>query len=110
MSSPTLPVEMPLISSKKIAGQENNMEDDEDFIVLKNAILLNTDQVQVREWRNFIIENWQKLTEHLENATILLVGGRHGKESGEIGPTGENLIYNLEKQVHSYLVLICFVF
>ena len=82
-------------------------EEDADFIVLKNAILLNTDEVQVREWRNFIIEKWQKLTEHLVNATILLVGGRHGKESGEIGPPGENVMYNLEKQVHlTYLFRI----
>ena len=70
MSSPTLPVELTMISSKKIAEQENNMEDDEDFIVLKNAILLNTDQVQVREWRNFIIENWQKMAAKMFTGTI----------------------------------------
>ena len=55
---------------------EKKMEDDGDFIVLKNAILLNRREVAAREWRNFILENWQKLTEHLENATILMIHTR----------------------------------
>ena len=75
------------------------MEDDGDFIVLKNAILLNRREVAAREWRNFILENWQKLTEHLENATILMIAGRHGKESGDIGPYQDTLLWTHEQQV-----------
>ena len=75
------------------------MEDDGDFIVLKNAILLNRREVAAREWRNFILENWQKLTEHLENATIMLIAGRHGKASGDIGPYQDSLLWTHEQQV-----------
>ena len=75
------------------------MEDDGDFIVLKNAILLNRREVAAREWRVFILHNWQKLTEHLENATILMMAGRHGKENGDIGPNEDIILWNHENQI-----------
>ena len=97
--SSSLPVEIPMIRCTEKAELENKMEDDGDFIVLKNAILLNRREVAAREWRNFILENWQKLTEHLENATIMLIAGRHGKASGDIGPYQDSLLWTHEQQV-----------
>ena len=50
----------------------------------KRAVLLNKRKVSTREWRNFVIENWDSLTEDLKDATILWLAGRHGLETGRI--------------------------
>ena len=72
---------------------------DENFVIEKNAVLLNKKEIQAREWRNYIINNWDTLTEHLENATILIIAGRHGKRSGAIGPYEDTLFVTHQRQV-----------
>ena len=58
----------------------------------KGAVLLNKFQVQPREWRQYLMEHWVRLTEDLKDATILLLGGRHGLETGRIGQKDERLM------------------
>ena len=55
----------------------------------KRAVLLNKRKVSTREWRNFVIENWDSLTEDLKDATILWLAGRHGLKTGKIGSKDE---------------------
>ena len=65
---------------------------DDNFVVQKNAVLLNKRGIQAREWRNYIIENWDRLTENLKDAVILIITGRHGKSDGSIGHYDENVV------------------
>ena len=67
--------------------------------VVKNAVMLNKRRVQVREWLKYFKTNWYKLTENLQDATILILGGRHGNEDGSIGPQEDVLILNHENLV-----------
>ena len=67
--------------------------------VVKNAVMLNKRRVQVREWLKYFKTNWYKLTENLQDATILIIGGRHGNEDGSIGPQEDVLILNHENLV-----------
>ena len=71
----------------------------QNLIVQKSAILLNNREVQVREWLNYLIDNWASLTESLRDSTILIFAGRHGMESGMIGPSDDSLIPQHEKLV-----------
>ena len=80
------------------------MED--NFVVEKSAVLLNKRKIAAREWKNYIIDNWDQLTQHLQSgATILILAGRHGDESGSIGPSDKNLISTHAKQVKLDLVI-----
>ena len=67
--------------------------------VEKCAILLNRREVQAIQWRNYMEKNWEELTAHLQNATILFLTGRHGLEDGSIGPQDENVKSNQIRQV-----------
>ena len=58
----------------------------------KGAVLLNKHKVQTREWLEYLDENWVKLTDGLRETTILLLAGRHGLETGRIGPKDDRLI------------------
>ena len=78
---------------------------EDNFVIVKNAVLLNRKEIQAREWRNYIINNWNTLTEHLNNATILIIAGRHGKQSGAIGPKDDSLFETHQKQVKAELNL-----
>ena len=71
----------------------------QNLIVQKGAILLNNRQVQVREWLDYLKDNWASLTESLRDFTILILAGRHGNEDGTIGPSEDVLILNHEKLV-----------
>ena len=67
--------------------------------VQKSAILLSNRQVQVREWLEYLIDNWASLTESLRDFTILILAGRHGMEDGLIGPSDDRIIPQHEKLV-----------
>ena len=71
----------------------------QNLIVQKGAILLNNRQVQVREWLDYLKDNWASLTESLRDFTILILAGRHGNEDGTIGPAEGALIPQHEKLV-----------
>ena len=71
----------------------------QNLIVQKGAILLNNRQVQVREWLDYLKDNWANLTESLRDFTILILAGRHGMEDGIIGPSDDSLIPQHEKLV-----------
>ena len=58
----------------------------------KGAVLLNKHEVQTREWLEYLKKNWVKLTDDLREATILVLAGRHGLETGRIGPKDDRLI------------------
>ena len=44
-------------------------------------------------------DNWNELTAHLRDATILVLTGRHGNESGSIGPAEDFLTKEQIQQV-----------
>ena len=82
------------------------------LIDLKSSVLLSSTEVQARQWMKYLKEHWKDLTIGLHNATILILAGRHGQESGAIGDaeffqdeaTGEQknrLMYNHERLVSS---------
>ena len=71
----------------------------QNLILQKSAILLNNRKVQVREWLDYLIDNWASLTESLRDSTILILAGRHGMEDGMIGPSDDSLIPQHEKLV-----------
>ena len=82
------------------------------LIDLKSSVLLSSTEVQARQWMKYLKEHWKDLTIGLHNATILILTGRHGQESGAIGDaeffqdeaTGEQknrLMYNHERLVSS---------
>ena len=82
------------------------------LIDLKSSVLLSSTEVQARQWMKYLKEHWKDLTIGLHNATILILTGRHGQESGAIGDaeffqdeaTGEQknlLMHNHERLVSS---------
>ena len=58
----------------------------------KGAVLLNKQEVETIEWLHYVKNNWDRLTENLRDATILLLAGRHGLESSRIGPKDDRVI------------------
>ena len=87
-----------------------------DLKVHKKSLLLSDRQVQAREWLKLLKKDWKDLTDGLQNATILILAGRHGQEDGAIGDaeffqdktSGEKknvLVYNHENLVCSFNTL-----
>ena len=87
-----------------------------DLKVHKKSLLLSDRQVQAREWLKLLKKDWEDLTYGLQNATILILAGRHGQEDGAIGDaeffqdktSGEKknvLVYNHENLVCSFNTL-----
>ena len=87
-----------------------------DLKVHKKSLLLSDRQVQAREWLKLLKKDWEDLTFGLQNATILILAGRHGQEDGAIGDaeffqdktSGEKknvLVYNHENLVCSFNTL-----
>ena len=72
---------------------------DSNKTMLKCAVLLNKREIQAIEWRHFMEDNWNELTAHLRDATILVLTGRHGNESGLIGPAEDFLTEEQVQQV-----------
>ena len=70
-----------------------------DIKVQKCAVLLNQNEVTTREMRCYFEKNWDELTAHLQNATILFLSGRHGLEDGSIGPQDDNVMIHQREQV-----------
>ena len=58
---------------------------DPNLQICKGAVLLNKDMVSARDWKEYLIKNMQDLIDHLQDATIVILAGRHGQESGAIG-------------------------
>ena len=77
-------------------------QSDDNLTVVKNAVLLNKGEVQVREWLKYFKENWHDLTQNLRNATIVILAERHGNEDGSIGPSENVLMLNHEKFVRYF--------
>ena len=71
----------------------------------KSAILLSKDIVSVQEWKNYLQDNWDSLTKSLTNCTILILGGRHGKDDGKIGEWQDGLKEHFNMLV-SFLTLL----
>ena len=72
---------------------------EENLRAQKCAVLLNQIEVTTRDWRCYLEKNWDELTTHLQNATILFLSGRHGLEDGSIGPQDEWVTKNQVQQV-----------
>ena len=53
---------------------------------------MNKQKVETIEWLHYVKNNWDRLTENLRDATILLLAGRHGLKSGRIGPKDDRVI------------------
>ena len=76
--------------------------------VVKGAVLLNKEEVEARDWLVYLKANMKELIADLHDATILILAGRHGQETGAIGDVeylevkGEKLnivMYNHERLV-----------
>ena len=72
---------------------------EENLRAQKCAVLLNQIEVTTRDWRCYLEKNWDELTAHLQNATILFLSGRHGLEDGSIGPQDDNVMIHQREQV-----------
>ena len=72
---------------------------EENLRAQKCAVLLNQIEVTTRDWRCYLEKNWDELTAHLQNATILFLSGRHGLEDGSIGPQDDNVMIHQKEQV-----------
>ena len=81
------------------------MANNDNLRVQKCAVLLNKTAVQAMQWRLYFQRNWNKLTAHLQNTTILFLTGRHGLEDGSIGPQDENVKKNQLQQVSTVSIL-----
>ena len=65
----------------------------------KGAVLLNKHKVSTIDWLHYLRDNWNRLTGDVRDATILLLAGRHGLETGRIGPKDDNAIVWHERMV-----------
>ena len=72
---------------------------EENLRAQKCAVLLNQIEVTTRDWRCYLEKNWDELTTHLQNATILFLSGRHGLEDGSIGDQDDNVMIHQREQV-----------
>ena len=72
---------------------------EENLRAQKCAVLLNQIEVTTIQWRYFFQKNWDELTAHLQNATILFLSGRHGLEDGSIGHQEDCVIRHQREQV-----------
>ena len=52
----------------------------------KLAIFTSTEEVEVREFREFLVEKWKTLSAGLDNGTILFIAGVHGTDERPFGP------------------------
>ena len=66
----------------------------------KLAIFTSAEEVEVREFREFLVEKWKTLSAGLDNGTILFIAGVHGTDDGKLGPRADS-IETLKKQVNT---------
>ena len=59
--------------------------------VEKFAIFSAYAEINEREVRNYLIENWRQITEGMNDSTILFMAGIHGSDKGKIGPKAPSL-------------------
>ena len=70
-----------------------------NLTVRKGAVLINRREVEVFQWLQYLRKNFDKLTADLNDATILILAGRHGEEDGSIGIRDVKVFENHEKMV-----------
>ena len=52
----------------------------------KLAVFTCNDEIDERQIRFYVIDNWKTLTLGMDNSTILFIAGVHGYETGKLGP------------------------
>ena len=62
----------------------------------KLAVFTCNDEIDERQIRFYVIDNWKTLTLGMDNSTILFLAGVHGYETGKLGPNG--YIEDMENQ------------
>ena len=67
----------------------------------KLTIVSANDKTNEMKIQRYLIENWQTITNEMENSTILFMGGAHGSEFGKFDRK-EN-IQTLKNQVCNHL-------
>ena len=77
---------------KRMSVSDNKPKLEPNLKCYKGAVLLNKWEVSTLEWSLYVRKNWDRLTENLRDATILLLAGRHGLKSGRIGPKDDRVI------------------
>ena len=75
------------------------MANEKNLQIQKSCILLNTDEVSVLKWRKHIAKNWKELTHGLKDGYIVILGGRHGQEDGQIGKEDPAIQRHFSKQI-----------
>jgi hypothetical protein len=63
----------------------------------ERVIITATDVLEARQWRHYLITNWDRLTR--KNSRILILAGVHGSENGCIGPSDAGLFKDNQGQL-----------
>ena len=71
----------------------------EHKIVHADKLAVFTCNDEINEWqiRYYVIDNWETLTQGMDNSTILFIAGVHGLKTGKLGP--KEYIQTLKNQV-----------
>ena len=81
----------------------------EDKIVFEDKLAIFTlkDETAVRDIREYVIEHWHTLMQHMDGLTVLFIAGIHGSDSGELlSPDSFSDIKTLKNQVRSFSILV----
>ena len=57
----------------------------------QDAVLTYTGTLNAITWREYLTENWTKITEGLNEVRVLIICGVHGDEEGNIGGDAKNV-------------------
>ena len=74
----------------------------EDKIVSEDKLTIFTlkDETAVRDIREYVIEHWKTLMQHMDGLTVLFIAGVHGSDTGELlSPDSFSDIQTLKNQV-----------
>ena len=76
-----------------MAASHRNIQND------KLTIFTTRLRVNSPEIKEYIINRWEEISIGLENSTVLFIGGVHGRPTGVLGGSANNLWGSLKKQV-----------
>ena len=73
----------------------------------KLAVFTCNDEIDERQIRFYVIDNWETLTQGMDNSTILFIAGVHGLKTGKLGP--KNFIDDMKNQVRQFFRIFTFL-
>ena len=72
----------------------------------KLAVFTCNDEIDERQIRFYVIDNWETLTQGMDNSTILFIAGVHGLETGKLGPKIFSAMKNQVRQFFRFLIFL----